>query len=196
MRTKRKRSCLGLEGMQSFGQSVPPPRPRTLPSCGLACVRGIGGDLGIGVDCAPLQMKPVFVAESGASNAAAWPLIYRIVRTGRDSRDKAIYYYLPERLFQMELVLVSGCKDVPQEARGPILVGTRPQRGGVGDPPPLRTPKLSHGTMCFVGARGAGDFVLGIRQGKIFCSTLCVCTQNTQNFVENSKMAETHKKPF
>ena len=41
-------------------------------------------------------------------------------------------------------------------ARGPILVGTRPQRGRRG---PLRTPKLLHGTMCFVGARGAGDFV-------------------------------------
>ena len=30
-------------------------------------------------------------------------------------------------------------------------------------PPPLRTQKLSYGTMCFVG--GAGDIVLGIGQG-------------------------------
>ena len=46
-------------------------------------------------------------------------------------------------------------------SRGAILVGTRPQRRG--GPPPLRTPNLSHGTMCFVGARGARDFALGIR---------------------------------
>ena len=41
-------------------------------------------------------------------------------------------------------------------------------KGGGGTPPPLRTPKLSHGTRCFVGAGGAGDFVLGIRQGEFF----------------------------
>ena len=41
-------------------------------------------------------------------------------------------------------------------------------KGGGGRTPPLRTPKLSYGTMCFVGAGGAGDFVLGIRQGEIF----------------------------
>ena len=39
---------------------------------------------------------------------------------------------------------------------------TGPKGGGGGA---LRTPKLSHGTMCFV---GAGDFVLGIRQGEFF----------------------------
>ena len=69
-------------------------------------------------------------------------------------------------------------------------------KGGGETPPPLRTPKLSHGTMCFVGAGGAADFVLGIRQGFFFCSTLCVSAQNTQNFVENSKMAEKHKKGY
>ena len=59
--------------------------------------------------------------------------------------------------------------DTKLDARGPLLVGTRPQRGGGGTPPPpLRTPKLSYGTMCFVGAGGAGDFVLGIGQGEIF----------------------------
>ena len=31
---------------------------------------------------------------------------------------------------------------------------------------------------------------------KIFGLTLCVCTQNTQNFEENSKMDEKHKKGF
>ena len=53
--------------------------------------------------------------------------------------------------------------------RGLALAGTRPQRGGGGGtPPPLRTPKLSHGTVCFVGAGGAADFVLGIRRGGNF----------------------------
>ena len=50
--------------------------------------------------------------------------------------------------------------------RGALLVRTRPQRGGGGGA--LRTPKLSHGTRCFVGAGGAGDFVLGIRRGEFF----------------------------
>ena len=47
--------------------------------------------------------------------------------------------------------------------------------------------------MGFVGARGTGDF--SFRQtagGTCFCLTLCVYTQNTQNFVENSKMDEKH----
>ena len=46
--------------------------------------------------------------------------------------------------------------------------GPDPKGRGGGTPPPLRTPKLSYGTMCFVGARGTGDFVLGIGQGEIF----------------------------
>ena len=46
--------------------------------------------------------------------------------------------------------------------------GRDPTPKGGPPPPPLRTPKLSYGTMCFVGARGAGDFVLGIGQGEIF----------------------------
>ena len=37
--------------------------------------------------------------------------------------------------------------------------GRDPTPKGGGGAPPLRTPKLSHGTMCFVGAGGAGDFV-------------------------------------
>ena len=41
-----------------------------------------------------------------------------------------------------------------------------PKRGGY--PPPLQNPKWLYRTMGFVGARGAGDFVLGIRQGEIF----------------------------
>ena len=47
-----------------------------------------------------------------------------------------------------------------------------PKGGGGGA---LRTPKLSHGTMCFV---GAGDFVLGIRQGEIFLfDPMCLCSK-------------------
>ena len=44
---------------------------------------------------------------------------------------------------------------------------TRPHRGwgGYPPPPPLQTPKWLYRTMGFV---GAGDFVLGIRQGEIF----------------------------
>ena len=67
--------------------------------------------------------------------------------------------------------------------RGALLVGTRPKGGGGGGA--LRTPKLSQRTMCFIGARGAADFVLGIPRGNFSCATLCVYTQNTQNFVEN-----------
>ena len=72
--------------------------------------------------------------------------------------------------------------------------GPDPKGGGGGGA--LQTPKWLYRTMGFV---GTGDFVLSIWQGergKFFCSTLCVCTQNTQNFVENSKMAEKHKKGF
>ena len=67
-------------------------------------------------------------------------------------------------------------------ARGPILVRTRPQRGGVPPPPPLQTPKWLYRTMGFVGARGAGDFVLGIWQGEIFlfdpmCLSVCLYSE-------------------
>ena len=41
-------------------------------------------------------------------------------------------------------------------------------KGGGGGTPPLRTPKSLYGTMCFVGAGGTRDFVLGIGQGEIF----------------------------
>ena len=43
-------------------------------------------------------------------------------------------------------------------------------------PPPRQTPKWLHGTMGFVGAGGAGDFVLGILQGEIFLfDPMCLC---------------------
>ena len=49
------------------------------------------------------------------------------------------------------------------DARGLLPARTRPKEGGGGGA--LQTPKWLYGTMGFV---GAGDFVLGIRQGEIF----------------------------
>ena len=46
--------------------------------------------------------------------------------------------------------------------------GRDPNPKGGGGGGALWTPKLSHGTMCFVAAGGAGDFVLGIRHGELF----------------------------
>ena len=71
---------------------------------------------------------------------------------------------------------------------GAILVGTLSQRraGGSTDPEIV----ARNNVLC----RRRRLFFLGIRQGELFCSTLCVRTQNTQNFVEKSKMAEKHKK--
>ena len=65
------------------------------------------------------------------------------------------------------LLCVHGCCNTytggaPGRDRTPKGAGATPP------PPPLRTPKLSHSTICFVGAGGAGDFVLGIRHGKFF----------------------------
>ena len=79
-------------------------------------------------------------------------------------------HFVHPKLFPNLAVLgLSMHPNPPDKPRGLALAGTRPQReGGADPPPPLRTPKLSYGTMCFVGARGAGDFVLGIGQGEIF----------------------------
>ena len=50
-----------------------------------------------------------------------------------------------------------------------------------GTPPPLQTPKWLYGTMGFMGARGAGDFVLGIRQGKILLfNPMCLCSKYSE----------------
>ena len=46
--------------------------------------------------------------------------------------------------------------------QGVLPARTQPQGGGGGA---LQTPKWLYETMGFVGARGAGDFVLSIRQG-------------------------------
>ena len=62
-------------------------------------------------------------------------------------------------------------------------------KGGGG----VQTPKWLYRTMGFMGATGAGVFVLGIRQGEIFLfNPMCLYS----NFVENSKMAEKHEKGF
>ena len=45
------------------------------------------------------------------------------------------------------------------------------------------------------GAKGAEFFFFCTSEG-VFFFTLCVYTQNTQNFVENSKMFEKHRKVF
>ena len=50
----------------------------------------------------------------------------------------------------------------PSSHGGRSWLGPDPKGGGA-----LRTPKLSHRPMYFVGAKGAADFVLG-RQGKFF----------------------------
>ena len=56
-----------------------------------------------------------------------------------------------------------------------------PKGGGGGTPPPLRTPKLSHRTVCFVGAGGAADFVFGIRRGGIFLfHPMCLYSKYSQ----------------
>ena len=81
-------------------------------------------------------------------------------------------------------------------ARGPILVGTRPQRGGGGGTPPLFGPQNCRTEQCALSAPEAPQILFQAYGGGggFFCSTPCVYTQNTQNFVENSKMAEKHKK--
>ena len=81
------------------------------------------------------------------------------------------------------------CQPHMSHPRGPLLVRTRPQRGGGGPPPPLRTPKLSHGTRCFVGAGGAGDFVLGIRRRE------CRVEVGLRRFLTQSISANPHGAP-
>ena len=65
-------------------------------------------------------------------------------------------------------------------------------------PPLLQTLRWLYGTMGFVGAvlsPEAPEILLkAYGRGKFFCLTLCLYTQNTQNFVETSKTDEKHKK--
>ena len=68
-----------------------------------------------------------------------------------------------------------------------------PKGGGGGA---LQTPKWLYRTMGFVGAGGTGDFVLGIWQGEIFLFDPMCLYSKYSDFVENSKMAEKHKKGF
>ena len=74
-------------------------------------------------------------------------------------------------------------------ARGMLLVRTRPK-----GPSPLYRPQngcTEQWVLC-----APEILFLAYGRGKFFCLTLCVFTQNTQNFVENSKMDEKHKKGF
>ena len=55
----------------------------------------------------------------------ASPLILCIMRNGRDSRDKAIYYYLPKRSFQMEFVSVLRLQGRAEEVCGSLWTSRR-----------------------------------------------------------------------
>ena len=69
-------------------------------------------------------------------------------------------------------------------------------KGGGSPAPPLQIPKWLYGTMGFVAPEAPEILFLAYGRGKFLCLTLCVYTQNTQNFVDNSKMDEKHKKGF
>ena len=87
------------------------------------------------------------------------------------------------------------CCDVPSCAVLCCVRGADPgqdptPKGGGTPPPPLQTPKWLYRTMCFVGAGGAGDFVLGRWQGEFFLfDPMCLYSKYSE-FCENSKMAE------
>ena len=53
--------------------------------------------------------------------------------------------------------------------------GQGPTPRGGGAPPPLRTPKWLYRSMGFVGAGGAGDFVLGTWKGEFFWFDVSMC---------------------
>ena len=66
-----------------------------------------------------------------------------------------------------------------------------------GDPPPSMDPKIVARNNVFCRRRRRRRLCFRHTAGRnFFCSTLCVYTQNTQNFVENSKLAEKHKKGY
>ena len=70
-------------------------------------------------------------------------------------------------------------------------------------PPPSRPPKVLEPVFLkfenlgeTAGATRAGNFFGGLPEGKKLFFTLCVCTQNTKNFVENAKLVENQKNNF
>ena len=84
------------------------------------------------------------------------------------------------------------CVQYYANVTGPILVVTRPQRGAGA----LWTPKLSHGTVRFVGAKGAGDFVLGIQPREFFwLDPMCLYSKYSE-FRGAFKNLEKHKKGY
>ena len=60
-------------------------------------------------------------------------------------------------------------------------------------PPPSRPPKFSNPSFSNFRFRGK---LLAPKAPNFFFFTLCVYTQNTHNFVENSKVGEKRKKYF
>ena len=100
------------------------------------------------------------------SHALVWPLElgirsptpWRGLSKGRKSQPYRQYIM---QTWAFQIALVKGFPNIPTGG----APGKDPTPKGGGGGGALRTPKLSHGTMCFV---GAGDFVLGIRQGEFF----------------------------
>ena len=70
----------------------------------------------------------------------------------------------------------------PPRGVDPLRLG--PQMDGMshrGDPLPLRAPEWLYGSMGYVGTGGAGDFVLGIRQGEFFlCYPMCLYSKYSE----------------
>ena len=80
-------------------------------------------------------------------------------------------------------------------ARGLLPARTRPQRGGATPPPPLYRPQNGCTEQWVLRAPEAPEILFfACFRGYFFCLTRCVYTQKTQNFVENLRMDEKHKK--
>ena len=92
-----------------------------------------------------------------------WPgiVVKLAIRAQSEYQETTLLPCLEELPVLISIVLETAAA----QSRGLLPARTRPQGGGGGA---LQTPKWLYGTMAFVGARGAGDFVLGIRQGEIF----------------------------
>ena len=79
--------------------------------------------------------------------------------------------------------------------RGGCRLGPNPKGGGWGTPPPLYRPLWLYWSMEFVGAGGAGDFVLGTWQGEIFLFyPMCLYSKNSECCGEIKNGWKTHKK--
>ena len=82
---------------------------------------------------------------------------------------------------------------MPPTMGGVLPARTRPQA----PPPPPYRPQNGCTEQWVLWAPAALEILFqAYGRGKFFCLTVCVYTQSTQNFVENSKMDEKHKKGF